>query len=107
MAQTTSFDVSTLRWVGKEIEKSLADARAALEQFAEGSQEPELIDTCVDRLRVVRGTLLMIELHGAAMFAEELEAVAQGLREGRGDRTGQASEALMSGLVALPDYLSI
>ncbi len=106
MAQTTSFDVSTLRWVGKEIDKSLGDARAALEQFAEGSQEPELIDTCVDRLRLVRGTLLMIELHGAAMFAEELEAVARGLREGRGDRTGQASEALMSGLVALPDYLS-
>jgi chemosensory pili system protein ChpA (sensor histidine kinase/response regulator) len=106
MTPTTAFDVSTLRWVGKEIDKSLGEARAALEEYAEGSREPDLVETCIDRLRTVRGTLLMIELHGAAMFAEELDAVARNLRESRGERTNQACEALMSGLVALPDYLA-
>jgi chemosensory pili system protein ChpA (sensor histidine kinase/response regulator) len=106
MTPTTAFDVSTLRWVGKEIDKSLGEARAALEEYAEGSREPDLVETCIDRLRTVRGTLLMIELHGAAMFAEELDAVARNLRESRGERTNQACEALMGGLVALPDYLA-
>ena len=105
MTSITMCDVATLRWVGREIEVSMAEAREALERYEEGDHNPALVTTCIDRVRQVKGTLLLIELHGAAMFAEELEAVAMKLLESRGDRTQQAAEALMSGLVAFPDYL--
>ena len=106
MTPTIVCDAATLRWVGREIDASLEEARGALERYVEGEGDPQLVSTCLDRVHQVGGTLLLIELHGAAMFADELEAVVRMLPTARGERSVQAVEALMSGLVALPDYLA-
>ena len=99
-------DAASLQWVRKEVDTSLEQASSALEHFLDEGHDSARIADCIDLLRQVRGTLVVIELYGAAMVAEELEAVAGMLTSTSGERLNQASEALMRGLIALPDYLA-
>jgi chemotaxis protein histidine kinase CheA/ActR/RegA family two-component response regulator len=106
MTQAKGIDGANLRWVSKEVEVSLADARSALETFAAGTEDTEPLKRLDQRVHQVHGALQLIELHGAAMFAQELADVVLALPKLRGEHAAQASEALMAGLVALPDYLA-
>jgi chemosensory pili system protein ChpA (sensor histidine kinase/response regulator) len=53
----------------------------------------------------VYGTLHMVELQGAALFAEEVEKFAVALRDGRIKDNEQGFELLMRAILQLPDYL--
>lgn len=97
------FDISTLAWIKGEIDETLKQARTALEAFVDDPQNDALIHECAEQIHQVYGTLQMVELYGAAMFAKEMETYAATLKEGNGNE--QSYELLMRAILQLPDYL--
>ncbi len=94
-----------LSWVRKEINKSLDQARQGLEAFAENDSDVTQIRFCISCLHQVRGTLQMLEFRGAALFAEEMEYLAQAIADGKFVAKEKALEVLMASMLQLPSYL--
>jgi len=92
-------DFVALAWVKEPIEESLAQARQALEQFANG--EGHGLGACVDALHQVWGCLDVLEFKGAALLAQEMELLARAFDEGRVSAHGPLFRALSQ----LPLYL--
>jgi chemosensory pili system protein ChpA (sensor histidine kinase/response regulator) len=97
----------TLDLVGREVNATLAEARAALEAYVEQPDNVGLLERCQQDLHQVQGVLRMLEIYGAALLAEEMEHVARYLLDTVDERKGQAEslDALMRALVQLPSYL--
>ncbi len=98
-------DTVALAWVKGAIGDCLAQARLALEQFSAEAGDEDALTGFVDNLHQVRGCLVMLELSGAALLAEELEQLGQALRAKRVSQRGEALGALFRGLEQLPLYL--
>ena len=105
MQMAEQFDISTLAWVKGEIDETLKQARIALESYVEDSEQGELLQNCIDYIHQVYGTLQVVELTGAALFAEELENFASALLRGETSEKQLSYELLMRGILQLPDYL--
>ncbi len=97
------FDISTLAWIKGEIDETLKQARDELEALVDDPQNNEHVQACAEHIHQVYGTLQMVELYGAAMFAEEMETFANSLKDGAGNEQGY--ELLMRAILQLPDYL--
>ena len=98
-------DNSALKWIRSELDLSLETARNNLERYIEDEGGDELIEEAIANLHQVCGTLQLVQIYGAAMLAEEMELVSRGLRDDKIKKRDEASEALMLGLVQLPEYL--
>src|SRR5579885_3604361 len=98
-------DFTTLGWVKPQIDETLLQARQALEAYVEDSADASQLRFCATWLHQVQGTLRMVELYGASMLAEEMEALAQALLDDKAPDRDEAYTVLMRGLVQLPDYL--
>jgi chemosensory pili system protein ChpA (sensor histidine kinase/response regulator) len=96
----------TLEAVAREISVALGEARVALEAHVEQPDNPQLLQRCETELAQVQGVLRMLEIHGAALLAEEMRQVALYLQAGA-ERKNQAEalDALMRAMVQLPSYL--
>ncbi|VAX06460.1 Signal transduction histidine kinase CheA [hydrothermal vent metagenome] len=98
-------DFSTLPWIKDELDELMRQAGSALEEYIEGSGDKELIQTCIERLHQIYGTLRMVQMFGASMLAEEMELAASALKSGKVAHRSEAAEILMQALIQLPDYL--
>lgn len=103
--QQSHFDHSTLQWVKRELDDTLNQSADALQQFSEDANDRTQLQFCVTHLHQVRGILQMLELQGAVMLTEEMEAVGNALLEQSVSNHEQACEALMRGILRLRDYL--
>lgn len=99
------FDYGTLNWVKSEIDETLKQARTSLEAYVDNTDDETQLRFCINYLHQVNGTLQMVELYGASLAAEEMEILAQELVEGKIGQREDAYEALMRGIIQLPDYL--
>ncbi|HSG88345.1 MAG TPA: hybrid sensor histidine kinase/response regulator, partial [Pseudomonadales bacterium] len=104
MSETRNF--MALDWVKSEIEDTLRAAREALEAFAESPDDATLARQCLTNLHQVNGTLQMVELHGAAGLASEMELLAQALMNRSVTDSDAALESLMEGILQLPSHLN-
>src|SRR5215207_1605655 len=97
----------TLDAVAREIMASLNEARVALEAFVEQGDNVALLQRCRAELQQVQGVLRVMEIHGAALLAEEMHAVCAYLESTVEVRKNQAEalDALMRAIVQLPGYL--
>src|SRR5262244_34232 len=97
----------TFELVGREVNVTLAAARAALESYVEQPDNDTFLVQCAQDLHQVQGVLRMLEIYGAALLAEEMEHVAQYLLATHSERKSQAEslDALMRAMVQLPSYL--
>ena len=95
----------SLLWIKRELDETLLRARQSLEAFVEDQDDPRPIQECLERLHQVQGTLRIVEVYGAAMLAEEMEAVARAIVENRIRERNDAFEILMRAMLQLPDYL--
>jgi chemosensory pili system protein ChpA (sensor histidine kinase/response regulator) len=97
----------TLDAVAREIMTSLTEARVALEAFVEQGDNEALLQRCRGELQQVQGVLRVMEIHGAALLAEEMHAVCVYLESTVDARKNQAEalDALMRAIVQLPGYL--
>ncbi len=98
-------DHSNLKWIKGELDAVILRARDVLEKYISGGADAESMMACAKDLHQVYGTLQIVELYGATMLAEEMELVACAIAEGKVDDERAAADALMQGLVRLPDYL--
>ncbi|MGY2289167.1 Hpt domain-containing protein [Pseudomonas sp. SDO528_S397] len=97
-------DYVALEWVKGEIAETLKQARSALDAYTHAAGE-EAIAACLEGIHQVHGSLQMIEFYGAALFAEEMEALAQALQAGRVSGRDEGIRLLQQALVQLPLYL--
>src|SRR5690606_12790625 len=97
----------TLDAVLREILASLNEARLALEAFVEQSDNLQLLQRCRSELAQVQGVLRVMEIHGAALLAEEMHQVCTYLETAAAASKNQAEslDALMRAIVQLPGYL--
>jgi chemosensory pili system protein ChpA (sensor histidine kinase/response regulator) len=97
----------TFEFVGRELNATLAEARAALENYVEQPQNLALLERCARELHQVQGVLKVLEIYGAALLTEEMEHVARYLLATAAERRSQAEslDALMRAMVQLPSYL--
>ena len=97
----------TFDLVGREVNSTLGEARAALEAYVEQPDNVQLLDKCAQDLHQVQGVLRLLEIYGAALLAEEMEHVTQYLITTHSERKSQAEslDALMRAMVQLPGYL--
>ena len=100
-----SQDYIALEWVKGEISETLQQAQQALEVYVENPEDKSRLKFCLSYLHQIHGTLQMVEFYGAALLAEEMEAVASALAHGelRNERDGL--EILMQAIIQLPHYL--
>ncbi|MEJ2106527.1 MAG: Hpt domain-containing protein [Acidiferrobacteraceae bacterium] len=106
MSTSSQVDPSTLGWVKTEIDETLKQARLALETFAEDKSDDTRIRFCITHLHQVVGTLLMVELDGAAMLAKETEALAEAIYSHDVEASDPVVESLVRGILSIPDYLA-
>jgi chemosensory pili system protein ChpA (sensor histidine kinase/response regulator) len=106
MSTHSKVDLSTLGWVKTEIDETLKQARLALESFAENPSDKTRLRFCITHLHQVVGTLLMVELDGAAMLAKETEALADAIINDKVAPDSRVFDALTRGILTLPDYLA-
>ncbi len=106
MSTHSKVDLSTLGWVKTEIDETLKQARLALESFAENPSDKTRLRFCATHLHQVVGTLLMVELDGAAMLARETEALAEAVINDKAAADSKIFDVLTRGILTLPDYLA-
>src|SRR6185503_9004817 len=92
--------------VSKELASTLDAARAELEGYVDGRAGPDALLRTATHLHAARGALKIVEIHGAALLAEEMEQTCRKLAEAKeGQKSEQAVEALTRAMVQLPAYL--
>lgn len=98
-------DSIALDWVRGEIQDTLTESQHALEAYVENRDDTARLRFCLNYLHQVHGTLQMVELSGAALLTEEMEALTQALLDDRVTNADEAIEVLMQGVLQLPQYL--
>ena len=103
----TDISSQTLHLVAKELTATLNEARAALEAYAERSDQTAFLEKCAEQLHLAHGVLRLVEVYGAALLAEEMEHVTRYLLVAGHDQKRQVEglDALMRAMVQLPTYL--
>ena len=100
-----SQDYIALEWVKGEIEETLQQAQQALEAYVENPQDNSRLKFCLSYLHQIHGTLQMVEFYGAALLAEEMEAIASALADSSLSNERDGLEILMQAIIQLPHYL--
>ncbi|MBB5319573.1 hybrid sensor histidine kinase/response regulator [Marinobacter oulmenensis] len=98
-------DSIALDWVRGEIQDTLTEARHALEAYAGNRDDAARLRFCLNYLHQVHGTLQMVELYGAALLSEEMEALTRAILEDAVSNTDEAVNVLMQAILQLPQYL--
>jgi len=92
--------------VNKELASTLDAARAQLEDYVDGRAGPDALLRTAEHLHTARGALKIVEIHGAALLAEEMEQTCRRLAEAKDEqKSEQGIEALTRAMVQLPAYL--
>jgi len=92
--------------VNKELASTLDAARAQLEEYVDGRAGADALLRTAEHLHAARGALKIVEIHGAALLAEEMEHTCRRLAEAKDEqKSEQGIEALTRAMVQLPAYL--
>ena len=105
MKPSGTVEYNSLSWVKQQLDAVLNDAQTSLSEYIDNSENESLMQDCIEGLRLVYGTLQMVEIFGAAMLAEEMELTAKAIIENRVDNREDAYDVLMRAMLQLPDYL--
>jgi chemosensory pili system protein ChpA (sensor histidine kinase/response regulator) len=97
----------TLVWVNEELATTFQEARQALEEYMERPEQSAALIRCADRMHEANGALMMVEVQGAALLAEEVELVVRRLLDEPPDARGrnESLDALSRAMVQLPSYM--
>jgi chemosensory pili system protein ChpA (sensor histidine kinase/response regulator) len=96
----------SLELVNRELSSTLDAARREIESYVDGQAGSDALLRAAGMLHLAAGALKIVEVHGAAMLAEEMEQTCRALPEFE-DRTAieRGIEALTRAMVQLPAYL--
>lgn len=99
--------VARLQCVRSELEQDLLHARQAIEQHAESTADPLLLERALACLQEVRSVAMMIQASGVALLAEEMRQTTRDLADGRAREPQAAYSALVGACVQVGDYLDL
>ena len=105
MKHDATVEYDALAWVKPELDALLDRARQSLEAYVEEQSRGELITAAAQVLRQVRGTLQVVDLSGAVLLAEEMEALIDALVDNQVRNRDVALGVLSTAVLQLPDYL--
>ncbi|WP_455197776.1 Hpt domain-containing protein [Kaarinaea lacus] len=105
MSSPTIVDRKTLAWIKEGVDETLKSVHHAPDEFLENMDDTSPIQACIEPLHRVKGAVEMVGIQGAAMIAQEMEHLAQGIVENRVKQKSDAAEVLASGMLQLPGYL--
>ena len=91
--------------VRAEVDRLLGQVRAEIEAVADDQGAKGGLQQTPARLHEIRGVLLALQLPVAARLADEMERVAEALRDRRVPDARSAAETLMLASIQLPDHL--
>lgn len=100
-----SQDYVALEWVKGELDETLQQAQQSLEAYVDNPQDAVRLNFCLNYLHQVHGTLKIVEFYGAALLAEEMEDLAEAIRDKEVGNESEALEVLMRAIIQLPSYL--
>lgn len=96
----------SLDLVSRELNSTLEAAHGEIEDYVEGHANEEALLRAAGMLHLAAGALKIVEIHGAALLAEEMEQTCRSLTELEdSERVEQGVEALTRAMVQLPAYL--
>ncbi|HEY5667199.1 MAG TPA: Hpt domain-containing protein [Gammaproteobacteria bacterium] len=96
----------SLELVSRELTQTLETARGEIEDYVDGQSDSEALVRAASLLHLASGALKIVEIHGAALLAEEMEQTCLAVHEGDDETNAeQAAEALTAAMVQLPAYL--
>ncbi|VVO05544.1 Hpt domain-containing protein [Pseudomonas fluorescens] len=98
-------DYVALEWVKGEIAETLKVAHQAIVTLLDDPQATHALSECLACIHQVHGSLQMVEFHGAALFAEEMEQLTSALLRDRVGHRDEAIHLLLQALGQLPIYL--
>ncbi len=104
MSTDNTVEYNSLSWVKKQLDGVLTEAQTSLNDYIENGEQEDLQQS-IDHLKLVYGTLQMVEVYGASMLAEEMQQTASALLQGEVERIEDAFDVLMRAMLQLPDYL--
>jgi len=97
-------DYKALEWVRGEIDNTLRTATDALQSHLD-APDPAALQTSLEALHQISGSLQMVECHSATLLAEELEQLNQALLDDEVDQVSAAVQTLVDASAQLPIYL--
>lgn len=105
MNPTDTVEYNSLNWVKKELDLVLEDAQKAFNIYIDDTSELDKLQECIDQIHLIHGTLLMVELYGAAMLAEEIEELIKSMLNNEISANDEIYQLIMGAMLRLPDYL--
>ncbi|MDE1461076.1 hypothetical protein [Spartinivicinus poritis] len=96
---------TSLNLVREELEATIQNAESSLESFIEDRENSGHIQSCVDYLQQIRGTLSLIEMSGAELLAQEMVNLATDIPAGASQEKDETLSALGNALFVLNRYL--
>ncbi len=96
---------SSLNLVREEPEATLDQAETSLEHFMESRSDAALLQGCIEQLQQIRGALMLIEMSGAQLLADELVQLATDIPQDASEQSDPALSGISKGLYVLKRYL--
>ncbi len=104
MYADSTVEYNSLSWVKKQLDDVLAEAQSDLGDYIETGDDAR-IQSCLENLKLVYGTLQMVEVYGASMLTEEMQETVKAVQSGSVEQVDDAFDVLMRAMLQLPDYL--
>lgn len=105
MSNTEKINLSSLKLVQDQLVGTIEKSAQQLEEFAADRHNAELLQSCIDGIKQIRGTLSLLQLRGVDLLAEELVAQITDIPLGEEQDINKQLEALTDAFFILPRYL--
>lgn len=105
MSATETFNGASLKMVHDELIATIEQSAIRLEQFSTDRSNGDLLQSCIDGIKQIRGILSLIQLKGVDLLAQELVEHINEITLGDDVGIDKKLELLTSAFFMLPRYL--
>lgn len=105
MSANETFNIASLKMVHDELLATIEQSALRLEQFSTDRANGELLQSCIEGITQIRGTLRLIQLKGVDLLADELLEHVNVIPLGEDPATDKRLDLLTTAFFMLPRYL--
>ena len=105
MSANEALNIASLKMVHDELLATIEQSALRLEQFSTDRSNGELLQSCIEGIKQIRGTLSLIQLRGVDLLADELLEHINEITLGEDPTTNKRLDLLTAAFFMLPRYL--
>jgi len=105
MSANEAFNIASLKMVHDELLATIEQSALRLEQFSTDRTNGELLQSCIEGVKQIRGTLSLIQLKGVDLLADEVLEHINDITLGEDPSTDKRLDLLTTAFFMLPRYL--